>query len=169
MSCSFVTLVLATAPLGGAKCGGPCDGCSHEQRCVSPRGPAIGCAGTIVPAQPAGTTRTAGIRLCRGRALGITCIACLAGPEEIEGKSPEYGRALREHHVPCEVRSFPIPDFDVPEDEAAFWRFADDTAASLKQGTAILMHCGAGIGRTGTMAAAVLMAPGRLAMPPSAR
>ena len=43
---------------------------------------------------------------------------------------------------------------------ATFWQFADDLAASLKKGDAILMHCGAGIGRTGTMATAVLMALG---------
>jgi protein-tyrosine phosphatase len=89
--------------------------------------------------------------------LGIDFIACLAGPEEIESKSPDYGRALHARGVPCAVRSFPIPDFGVPEDTAAFWQFADDLAASLTKGNAILMHCGAGIGRTGTMATAVLM------------
>ena len=91
---------------------------------------------------------------------GVACIACLAGPEEIDDKSPEYGRALREDRVPCEVRSFPIPDFGVPEDAAAFWRFADDIAALLEKGNTVLVHCGAGIGRTGTMATAVLMALG---------
>jgi len=92
--------------------------------------------------------------------LDITCIACLAGPEEIDDKSRDYGCALRERGTPCDVRSFPIPDFGVPDDDVAFWRFADDMAASLKKGNAILMHCGAGIGRTGTMATAVLIALG---------
>jgi protein-tyrosine phosphatase len=91
---------------------------------------------------------------------GISCIACLAAMNEIEQKSVEYARAFRERLVPCEVRSFPIPDFGVPEDEPAFWRFADDLAALLKQGHAILIHCGAGIGRTGTTGMAVLMALG---------
>jgi protein-tyrosine phosphatase len=92
--------------------------------------------------------------------LGITCVACLAGPDEIDVKSAHYGRALRAHRVPCEVRSLPIPDFGVPADKTAFWRFADDVAALLENGNAILMHCGEGIGRTGTMATAVLMALG---------
>jgi protein-tyrosine phosphatase len=91
---------------------------------------------------------------------GISCIACLAAMSEIEQKSAEYARAFRDGLVPCEVRSFSIPDFGVPEDEAAFWRFAADLAALLKQGHAILIHCGAGIGRTGTTGTAVLMALG---------
>ena len=91
---------------------------------------------------------------------GISCIVCLAGREEVDSKSSDYGRALSERRVPCEVRSFPIPDFGVPDDEAAFWRFASDVAAMLVQGSAILIHCGAGIGRTGTAGTAILMALG---------
>jgi protein-tyrosine phosphatase len=92
--------------------------------------------------------------------LGITCIACLAGPDEIDVKSRDYGYAVRERCTPCEMRSFPIPDFGVPDDDVAFWRFADDMAALLTTGDAVLMHCGAGIGRSGTMATSVLMALG---------
>ena len=68
------------------------------------------------------------------------------------------GAARTTHAVRSAVASNSC--FGVPDDDAAFWQFADDLAALLKNGDAILMHCGAGIGRTGTMATAVLMALG---------
>ena len=60
-------------------------------------------------------------------ARGVNCIACLAPMGEIERKSPDYGRALRDGSVPCPVKSFAIPDYSAPEDETAFWTFAAGT------------------------------------------
>jgi protein-tyrosine phosphatase len=87
---------------------------------------------------------------------GITRVVCLAPPDEIAKKSPNYAKALS-HGVPWHHDPFPIPDYGVPAEPHAFWSHASDIAALLQSGERVLVHCGAGIGRTGTFAVAVAM------------
>jgi len=94
------------------------------------------------------------------RSHAVQLIVCLAGSEEVRAKSPSYAAALTAKTLPCSVESFPIPDFGIPGDRDAFWSLALKIATRLKASGRVLIHCGAGIGRTGTLAACVLLALG---------
>ena len=92
--------------------------------------------------------------------LGISCIVCLAPLDEIREKSPEYAKAIEGRELPCDVRRMPVFDYQGPEDDEAFRKLATVVADSLRAGESILVHCGAGIGRTGMFAMATLIALG---------
>jgi atypical dual specificity phosphatase len=94
------------------------------------------------------------------RLRGITQVVCLTSLEEIAGKAPDYARALQRNGIPWDQVMFPIVDFGVPGDRAAFLGLVNSIAADLRRGVNILLHCAAGIGRTGTVASCVLVALG---------
>lgn len=94
------------------------------------------------------------------RMKGISKIVCLTSLQEIEAKSPAYARALQRNDVAWDHAMFPIVDFGVPSDRQRFLQLVHDIAADLRAGIHILLHCAAGIGRTGTVASCVLVALG---------
>ena len=59
-----------------------------------------------------------------------------------------------------EFLSHPIPDHSTPESLEATVSFIRDLEERLRDGKAIAIHCRAGIGRSATIAAAVLLANG---------
>lgn len=89
----------------------------------------------------------------------IDGIVCLTPMDEIAGKSPDYASRL-DQGFPMPVTAMPSTDFGVPSDEAAFIRTAQEAARDIGAGRRIFVHCAAGIGRTGTFAACILIAMG---------
>ncbi len=90
----------------------------------------------------------------------IADILCLTSAGEIAGASPEYAAALRDVTLACRVHPFPIADFGTPGDAQAFTDWVGRQAAALHAGTPMLLHCRAGIGRTGMVAICLLRALG---------
>ncbi|HID10788.1 MAG TPA: phosphatase [Candidatus Latescibacteria bacterium] len=91
---------------------------------------------------------------------GITRVVCLTPREEIRSKSPSYYSALESDSLPWTHTEFPIPNYGVPQDEEAFLNLIRSIAHHLRKGERVLIHCGAGYGRTGMVAICVLMALG---------
>jgi protein-tyrosine phosphatase len=89
----------------------------------------------------------------------VSAIIALSPREEIAPKSLQYAHALKhgDRRLP-QVIEAPIPDFGVPEEEgiADLYAALSDARRKLSEGKTILVHCGAGRGRTGTFAAALL-------------
>jgi len=91
---------------------------------------------------------------------GVSRVVCLAPLDEILRKSPDYKSAIDQGELPWLHDPFPVEDYQAPEDREGFLRLARESSARLQSGENILIHCGAGIGKTGTLAVSVLMALG---------
>ncbi len=82
-------------------------------------------------------------------------VVCLTLPEEIEQRSPEYAQAIAAG-VSWTHLAHPIADGGITSDATGFQSLVTSVADALRHGENVLVHCLAGIGRTGTFAAAVL-------------
>ena len=98
------------------------------------------------------------------REAGIGHVLCLNGAAEIAQKSPAYAALLQSGAAPWQVHAHPVEDFSVPDDLGAFAAWLGLQAARLRAGETLLLHCGAGIGRTGMTALGLL---GALGMAPA--
>ncbi len=92
--------------------------------------------------------------------VDLDLIVCLTPAEEIEHKSPDYRGAIQTDDLPCPRMAYPIRDFNAPDDREAFVEFIDEVARELLGGRTLLVHCAAGIGRTGTAAVCLLQQAG---------
>jgi protein-tyrosine phosphatase len=90
----------------------------------------------------------------------IALVVCLTPRDEIAELSPAYYAAVTEGRMPFRWMPLPVRNFGVPEDRATFRRQIEEITGALRQGDAVLLHCAAGIGRTGSTAACVLKALG---------
>ncbi len=86
---------------------------------------------------------------------GVTTVVSLLGegelPAALEGAYGDAGLALLR---------FPIADFGVPENAAAFRSFLERVLAAMRAGEGIYVHCAMGRGRTGTALACLLALAG---------
>lgn len=94
------------------------------------------------------------------REAGATAIICLTSDDEIAERSPDYAEARRLNTLPFARRDHPILDFGLPQDAERFADFITDLCADLVEGQGLILHCAAGIGRTGVVAQQLLMAFG---------
>ena len=91
---------------------------------------------------------------------GLGLVVCLTPRNEVAELSPAYHAAVVEGSVPFRWMNLPMRNFGLPEDAAAFRRDVARVAQALQEGDAVMLHCAAGIGRTGSAAACVLKALG---------
>lgn len=90
------------------------------------------------------------------RRVGLTRIVCLTPRDEIAELSPAYLAALESHTLPCDWQPLPMRNFGVARELQAFKDGIEAMATALGAGEVLLLHCAAGIGRTGTVAACLL-------------
>lgn len=89
------------------------------------------------------------------RRAGVDTVVSLLEPNEAR----ELGLADEErvcHACDIDYLSFPIPDRQTPLSVDETHRLVAELATRLRCGQAIVLHCRAGIGRTGLIAACVL-------------
>jgi len=96
----------------------------------------------------------------RARTTGVRLVVCLTPRDEIEELSPAYHRAVTQGTVPFRWLSLPMRNFGVPEDRATFREGVQQIADAVRSGDTVVLHCAAGLGRTGSAAACVLKALG---------
>lgn len=90
--------------------------------------------------------------------VGATTVVCLNERHELEDRYPDYVAWL-DRHRPSRASWWPVPDLHAPPLDRAL-ALLDDLRTRLDRGEGLVMHCGAGIGRAGTIAAGLLVALG---------
>lgn len=90
----------------------------------------------------------------------LTLVVCLTPRSELAELSPRYHTALTQGDTPFRWLNLPMPNFGVPQDATGFRRDVRDIAQALQRGEAVMLHCAAGLGRTGSTAACVLKSLG---------
>jgi hypothetical protein len=94
------------------------------------------------------------------RRTRLALVICLTPRSEMQELSPAYAAAVARGGASWEWLHLPMPNFGVPDDAPAFRRGVEHIAQTLSKGQAVMMHCAAGMGRTGSAAACVLKALG---------
>ena len=92
------------------------------------------------------------------RKTGATTVVCLSQAPELADRYPQYVEWLTTNQ-PGRAVWFPVPDLHAPDIDAAV-AFVRTLHDRIESGEVLLVHCGAGIGRAGTIAAAMLITMG---------
>jgi protein-tyrosine phosphatase len=94
--------------------------------------------------------------LAEARRAGLSQVVCLNPLHEIAADAPAYHAAIVQGRLPFAWRHLPMRNFGLADDEAAWNDAMRQIAQGLVEGQHVLLHCAAGIGRTGTAAACLL-------------
>jgi protein-tyrosine phosphatase len=94
--------------------------------------------------------------VARSRAAQVALVLCLTPRDEIARLSPEYFDAIERGGLPFRWFNAPMADFGLPVDIEHFRLGIEHAASALRAGECVLLHCAAGVGRTGTTAACLL-------------
>lgn len=86
----------------------------------------------------------------------LDLIVCLTPRHELASLSPAYDAALRAGTLPVRWQHLPMRDFGLADNLRDFRAGIERLAEAVTAGDAALLHCAAGIGRTGTAAACLL-------------
>lgn len=94
------------------------------------------------------------------RAAGVDLVVCLAPMDEVAQLSPIYAKLIGLGELPFRWLHLPMRNYGLPEDVPGFRAGIARIDEALRGGENVLLHCAAGIGRTGSAAACVLKCAG---------
>lgn len=97
--------------------------------------------------------------IAKWRRAGINSVLSLLTPEE-ERDLDLRGEAGEVRAQEADFTSFPIPDRQIPRSEAKLAEVLESVARDLSSGKNVLVHCRQGIGRSGLVAACLLVKKG---------
>ncbi|MPZ22758.1 MAG: hypothetical protein GEU28_04290 [Dehalococcoidia bacterium] len=90
------------------------------------------------------------------RTRDVELIVCLTPQDEIQAKSERYFEAVVERTLGIDIAEIPIEDQGIPLDSGAYDVEVERVQKMLEDGRSVLVHCAAGIGRTGLFIISVL-------------
>jgi protein-tyrosine phosphatase len=120
---------------------------------------AIGEGSLAISAHPA-SSADADSRIAEIAASGIDRVISLLEPAEAQSLGLQHEGDLVSAQA-MDFLSFPIPDMGLPESIDAFAQLSRRLYRQIHAGGHTLIHCRAGVGRSGLLAAAILMHGGR--------
>lgn len=94
--------------------------------------------------------------------VGLGLLVCLTPRHELASMSPAYDAALRDGTLAMRWQHLPMRDLGLAPNLEVFRAGIERIAQDVSGGEVTLLHCAAGIGRTGTAAACLLK---RLGLP----